>query len=558
MLRARMSTGTKRDLHRTTFRMTGSGSSSGEPRPSIALTITYHPQLERIGERAFLGEPLGKPTELSRLEPEFVAAGASHGEPLNDGAISRTPIEFITMADGGVQIDMGNCTTFLTISGQRITGKVALSEQDIVRGVVIAVGKRVVLLLHSIPALDDVWDSRQSSIAPELVGTSVGLRRVLLDIQNVADTDKHVLIRGETGSGKELVAHALHRAGARREKPFVPLNMASMVKERAAADLFGAKKGSYTGSVERQVGHFEQASGGTLFLDEIGALEKSVQETLLRTLEQGEIQTLGASQVRKVDVRVISATDADLESKVESGLFSAALFNRLASFHLYIPPLRERRDDIGLLLARFLREELANVGESRRLEMNDEAATPWLPASIVAKLIDYDWPGNIRELKNVVGQIVLSNRHRERVEIPAAIQRQLDKQPVKVKLQPADVIPPLSPPPPPNLPVAPEPMTAPPGRKPADVTENELRDVLRGCRWDLNAASKQLRISRASMYVLKERFTWFRVAGDVKVEEIQQCHAACGGNLNQMAERLEVSEQALKRRIRELGLVLDK
>ena len=489
------------------------------------------------------------------MEPEFVAAGASHGEPLNDGAISRTPIEFMTMADGGAQINMGNCSTLVTISGQRITGKVALSEQDITRGVVIAVGKRVVLLLHSIPALNDVLDSGESSIAPELVGTSVGLRRVLVDIQNVADTNKHVLIRGETGSGKELVAQAIHRASRRRDKPIVTVNVAGVTETLAEAEFFGVEKNAFNGASKR-LGYFEQATNGTLFLDEIGDIPRSIQPMLLRAIDNGELQPVGAEKTRKIDVRIISATDANLENKVAETGFSEALHQRLKKYEIWIPPLRERRDDIGLLLARFLREELAHIGESRRLEMDDEGSTPWLPASIVAQLIDYDWPGNIRELKNVVGQIVLSNRGRDRVEIPAAIQRQLEKQSAKVKPQPVDVVLPLAPPPS-NKPAAPEPMIPAPGRRPADVTENELREVLRGCRWDLNATSKQLGISRASMYVLKERFAWFRVAGDLKVEEIQQCHDTYKGNLNQMAERLEVSEQALKRRIRELGLVLE-
>jgi two-component system nitrogen regulation response regulator GlnG len=498
-----------------------------------------------------LGEPLDKPTELSRSEPEFVAAGSSHGEPLDDATVSRRPIVFAVTADGGVWIDIGASGAAVTIGGQRINGKVMLSAEDISRGAVIALGKRVVLLLHSISALDDVLDSAEASIAPEMIGSSVGLRRVLLDIRNVADTDKHVLIRGETGSGKELVAQAIHRASKRRNKPLVAVNVAGVTPTLAEAEFFGVEKNAFNGATKR-LGYFEQASSGTLFLDEIGDIPSTIQPTLLRAIDNGEIQPVGAEKPRKVDVRIVSATDANLDNKIAKSGFSEALHQRLKRYEIWIPPLRERRDDIGLLLARFLQEELASIGESKRLDVPDDGSTPWLPASIVAQLIDYNWPGNIRELKNVIGQIVLSNRHKSRVEMPVAVQRQLEKQAPQVRPQAVDGAAPSATPNP--LP-APEPNISEP-RRPADVKENELREALRGCRWDLNATSKQLGISRASMYILKERFTWFHVAGDLKIEEIQQCHDTCGGNLSQMAERLEVSEQALKRRIRELGLTL--
>ncbi|HRI66149.1 MAG TPA: sigma-54 factor interaction domain-containing protein, partial [Polyangium sp.] len=166
------------------------------------------------------------------------------------------------------------------------------------------------------------------------------LKRVLSDIHNVADLELPVLLRGETGSGKELVAHAIHKASPRRDKPFVAVNLGAIVPSLAVAELFGAEKGAFTGSIKRQVGYFEQAHGGTLFLDEIGEAPVELQVALLRALETGEIQTVGAMQGRKVDVRVIAATDADLEDKVDMGAFRAPLLNRLAAFELWIAPLR--------------------------------------------------------------------------------------------------------------------------------------------------------------------------------------------------------------------------
>jgi len=545
-----MSTGTKSNLHRSTIPSTGTAASI-ERNPSIMLTIAYHPYLERIGERALLGDVSDKPTALSRIDLEFVAPGASDGEPLGDATISRTPIHFVSTSDGGVMIDIGASTTPLTIGGQRMTGNVSLSARDLTRGAVLAVGKRVVLLLHSIPPLDDVLSSDKPSIVTEMVGSSVGLRRVLVEIQNVADTDKHVLIRGETGSGKELVAQAIHRVSKRCNKPFVAVNVAGIVETLAEAEFFGVEKNAFNGASKR-LGYFEQASGGTLFLDEIGDIPSSIQPTLLRAIDNGEIQPVGAEKTRKVDVRIISATDANLENKIAKFGFSEALRQRLKRYEIWIPPLRERRDDIGLLLARFLREELANIGESRRLEVEDDGSTPWLPASIVAKLVDYDWPGNIRELKNVIGQIVVGNRGRDRMRMPQSIEMLLQNQAPRIRPQPVDMAP--------QVQVSAQPPTPEVDRtpiKPAEVTESDLREALRLSRWDLNATADRLGISRPSVYNFKLRFPWFRLAGDLKIEEIQQCHDACNGNLNQMAERLEVSEQALKRRIRELGLVLD-
>lgn len=547
------------DLHHTTLQGTRTQRSSGESSPSIALTIAYHPQLERIGDRLVLPQSADKPLALSRVKPDFLAPGAEDGEPLHDAFISRSPIHFTAHADGGVELDVGEGKTTVIVAGHEVTDRLQMSAEDVARGVVLTVGKRVVLLLHSVPTLDAVLGALDPNVAPELIGTSVGLRKVLLDIKNVATTKKSVLIRGETGSGKELVARAIHRASGRRDKPYVAANMAAISPELSIAALFGAKKGSFSGSIERITGFFEHADTGTLFLDEIGASPVKTQEPLLRALQEGEIQTIGMPRPQHVDVRVISATDADLEHKVESGAFSPALLNRLAGFRVDIPPLRERRDDIGILLVRFLQDELAAINESARLQVASDDAKPWLPASIVAQLIDYDWPGNVRELKNVVGQIVVSNQGRERVELPMALERQLAK-----RIAPVPVVPAPSPAPV----LAPLPRPAPAGpdggkkprkpstTKPAEITENHLREALRECRWELQATADALGISRPALYTLKARFPWFRFAADLKVEEIQQCHSDCSGQLRQMSERLEVSEQALKRRIRELGLKL--
>ncbi len=542
---------------RATIDERGTASTSGDHAPTLALTIVYHPQLDRVGERASLDAlSLDKPIALSRVEPVFGASGAPAVEPLGDEHISRKPVHLTGTSDGGVRFDIGDSSTTVSLYGQRIVGSAVVSAKDIARGVIIALGTRVVLLLHSTSVLTNIAGPVESSAERELIGESDVLRRVLWDIHSVADLDLPVLLRGETGSGKELVARAIHRSSVRRDKPFVAVNLGAITPSLAIAELFGAEKGAFTGSLKRQVGYFEQAAGGTLFLDEIGEAPVELQVALLRALETGEVQTVGSAQPRKIDVRIVAATDADLENKVTTGSFRAPLLNRLAAYEIWIPALRERRDDIGRLLVRFLREELAGIGESQRLILPDGDSKPWLPASIVAQLVDYDWPGNVRQLRNVVRQIVIGNRGRNRAEMTSGVERLLAAQPPRI---------PPSPPPvemaskedvvPPNEATADKPAPSVTRRKPADITEPELREALRVCRWEINETAEKLGISRASVYNLNERFTWFRVAGDLTESEIRQCFQDCAGDVARMVERLEISEKALRRRIREFGLV---
>ncbi len=534
----------------------GTAGSSGAATPSLTLTIVYHPQIERIGERVSLelAAP-DKPTPLSRVEPVFAHPGTTAGEPLADDGISRKPIYFSGTSEGGVRIDVTEDGSYVSVRGQRIERSVVFSPKDLARGVVFGLGRRVVLLLHRTTALEKVPGPDASGQPWEIIGESDGIRRVLWEIHSVADLDLPVLLRGETGSGKELVAQAIHRASSRHDKPFVAVNLGAITPSLAIAELFGAEKGAFTGSLKRQIGYFEQAAGGTLFLDEIGEAPVELQVALLRALETREVQTVGAAQPRKIDVRVVAATDADLETKVKTGSFRAPLLNRLAAYEIWIPPLRGRRDDIGRIFARFLREEMATVGELERLTSPGGDGKPWLPASIVAQLVDYDWPGNIRQLRNVVRQIVIGNRGRNRADMTPAVDRLLASQFSHTAMAATSAVAPVEPAPTENAPSPKAPVVSPNRRKPADITETELREALRSCRWELNETAEKLGISRASMYNMNERFSWFRVAGDLTEAEIRRAFKECAGDIARLAEKLEVSEKALRRRVRELDLI---
>ena len=230
-----------------------------------------------------------------------------------------------------------------------------------------------------------------------IVGRSAPIQRVVRLVQQVAPIDVTVLIEGDTGTGKELVARAIHHESARRKGPFVAVNCAGLSEELAASQLFGHRRGAFTGAVADATGMFEAARSGTLFLDEIGDLPPRVQTTLLRVLEERTVMRIGETQPRPVDVRIVVAANRDLATEVEAGRFRADLLYRIRVGRIHLPPLRERRVDLPLLVRHILSEQRAITG--RHVEaVNDEA---------MQALLAYEWPGNIRELKNTLGYAVI-------------------------------------------------------------------------------------------------------------------------------------------------------
>jgi formate hydrogenlyase transcriptional activator len=226
----------------------------------------------------------------------------------------------------------------------------------------------------------------------EIVGGSRSLCRLLAQVNKVASTDTTVLITGETGTGKELVARALHRHSRRADHAFVAVNCAALPANLIASELFGHEKGAFTGAVTRRIGRFELADGGTLFLDEAGDLPPEVQVALLRVLQEGELQRVGGNETHSVDVRVVAATNRDLGADAEAGRFRSDLYYRLAVFPIQVPALRERRDDIPLLVEYFAARIGPRLGKRFRVVARES----------MEHLKAYAWPGNVRELQNVV------------------------------------------------------------------------------------------------------------------------------------------------------------
>jgi PAS domain S-box-containing protein len=243
----------------------------------------------------------------------------------------------------------------------------------------------------------------ESYRAGEIVGHSEKIRKVIKQVEQVALTEVSVLVLGETGTGKELVARAVHALSARRNRPLVKVNCAALPESLIESELFGHEKGAFTGAAARQLGRFEIADGGTIFLDEIGDLPPGLQTKLLRVLQEGEFERIGSGKTLKTNVRVIAATNRELMEAMNAGSFRADLYYRLAVYPIFVPALRERKNDIPLLADRFLVEASQRLGRTFN----------GIPGNILEALQSYDWPGNIRELQNVVERAAVISAGRE-------------------------------------------------------------------------------------------------------------------------------------------------
>lgn len=293
----------------------------------------------------------------------------------------------LSVGDDGVLVEDKGSRNGTFVGGARV-------EQALCRGGAVMNVGRSTVAFHEARAEDD--DAEELADVRPLVGVagaSLAMRRVARDVRNLAKHIEPVLVTGETGTGKELVARALHDEGPRAERPFVPLNVAALPRELVESELFGHERGAFTGAVARRCGAFEEASTGTLFLDEIGELPIDAQPKLLRALDGYEVRSVGGSGGgRRFDVRLVAATHVAIAERVDQGLFRRDLFHRLEVFVVEIPPLRERRSDIGAIASRVLARLAASDGDAKRT----------LTAAALARLVAHDWPGNVRELRNVL------------------------------------------------------------------------------------------------------------------------------------------------------------
>lgn len=254
--------------------------------------------------------------------------------------------------------------------------------------------------------LEDDYESLRKQVKEnyysfeKIIGTSTKMREIFQLISQIAPTHAPVLIQGESGTGKELIARAIYKRSDRKDKPFIAVHCAALTPSLLESELFGHEKGAFTGAIERKLGRFEIANGGTLFLDEVSEIEPSIQVKLLRVLQEQEFERVGGVKTIKVDVRVISATNVDLAKRVEEGKFRDDLFYRLKVITIDIPPLRERKEDIPILVNAFI-EEANQINKKNIKGITSHALT---------HLINYNWPGNVRELKNVIESMVILSK----------------------------------------------------------------------------------------------------------------------------------------------------
>jgi two-component system nitrogen regulation response regulator GlnG len=488
-------------------------SAQGMPgRPLLALTILWHPDPARIGEQ-FVGDP--GTLEVNRYAPLFYRPGQA-GLPLGHGTISRDPVRIVREGDGeGVVVQFPATRVPVELNGRAATGQVRFDAADVARGQVLTLGRAVVLCLHWMDCLP------KHNPVPGLVGVGAAAIALRDQIRMVAPTDIPVLLLGETGTGKEIAARAIHGLGQRAQTRLVAVNMAALNESLAAAELFGAARGAYTGAQERR-GLFAEADGGTLFLDEIGNAPASVQPMLLRVLEGGDYRPLGASQDRKTTARLIAATDQDLDTAA----FNQALLRRLEGFAIQLPPLRARREDIGVLIVHLLQAH---------------GAQPVLPVELVVEIACHDWPGNIRQLGHTLRRAALLVQHGGTPQLEQLVRLTPAPAGSAARLAPAAE--------PPQAPAgAPE----TPRRKPSDITDAEVLQAMAGNEWNIQAAARALGISRPTMYKLLDGHREIRWAERISAGEIERALAACDGDVGRCAELLKTPTESLRREVRRL------
>ena len=353
---------------------------SSRPLPRDGPTVVARAKTE-APPLAVLVRVEGAPSTPGALRLEdgccVVGAGSDADLIIDDSSVSRRHVELSLAAEGVHVRDLGsrNGTFYM---GQRI------EAATLALGSVVTIGSTRVVLELDQSELDAGAGSEASYDG--LLGASEPMRRLFALLRRLEGSLASVLVEGATGTGKELVARAIHRRSPLSSRPLVAVNCGAFDREMVKSDLFGHKKGAFTGAVESRDGAFEMADGGTLFLDEVGELPLDVQPILLRVLESGEVTRLGETTARHVDVRVIAATNRDLQARVDDGTFREDLYYRLAVVRLRLPPLQERIEDVPLLARHFARD--AGLGE-----LSDE---------LLESLRGHSWPGNARELRNAV------------------------------------------------------------------------------------------------------------------------------------------------------------
>jgi DNA-binding NtrC family response regulator len=495
----------------------------------LVLTIIFHPDTTRIGEVAIVPHrAVGVPWILGRRGPAFGRRHLVHSGPLEEPHVSRQALALVRTGEM-LSITRLPESSRCRLDGRELDGEVELEPDQLRRGVRILMGHSVVLLLRLAPRVG--VGLKVSPAITGLLGSSAYMAGLKEQITRAAASEFDVLIRGETGTGKELVATAIHQASRRSAAPLISVNMPAIPAGLAAASLFGNARGAFTGASKASDGYFRQAEGGSLFLDEIGDTPAEVQPQLLRALQQREIQGVGGA-IRQVDLRVISATDAAIEG---AGCdFKAALRHRLGACEVVLLPLREHPEDIGELLLHFLATACEQSGLKSLLPSADSAApeiAAW--AELFYQFLCYSWPGNVRELINFTRQVILASG--SRLILPQHLVKALGVQsepPVERKSAGAGRA----------------------RRNIRDIDAAEFDSALELSRYEVANTARHLEVSRQAVYRRIEASPRHRLAGQVPSGELEQALATHDGDVTTTARQLKVSASGLRARLRDSEL----
>lgn len=501
----------------------------GSDNPLLCLTIVWHPEQERIGDQAMI---TGQHVSLSRYQPAFCKA-AQNGLPLGYAGISRTPLEFSIDAQGNVTISAPTSRMQVEIDGKELNGEqyqegqlqgsCLLSSEQINRGVIIGLGRAILLCLHWLTALP-----KNNTIAG-LIGVSSSIQKIRDQIHQIASTNHGVLLLGETGTGKEVVAQAIHSLSLRHQKPLVSVNMAALNEDLAHADLFGAAKGAYTGAQNTRTGFFQEAEDATLFLDEIGNAPTSVQPMLLRVLETNDYRPLGATKDLTTNARIIAATDQDLYG----GGFNPALLRRLESFVINLPPLRNRREDLGVLILHLMQSpSLASIADKN------------LSFTLLTQFATYDWPGNVRQLRHFLKRILIGMANNETPSFGSLVNTPPHR--ITYSAEPGNSYTPIA------TPSATSPTEKKTRKKLNELSEDDIVNALEENEWNIQSAAQALGISRPSMYKLMDENSQIRRVERIPAAEIQQAWQASNSDIEACASLLKTPAEALRRHLRGL------
>jgi DNA-binding NtrC family response regulator len=493
----------------------------------LVLTIIFHPDTSRIGYKSIV--PLQKGTDpwvLGRNSPTFNGDTGLASKALEDRHVSRVALQFVYQKKR-LMVRRFESASRCCIGSTEVQDSVELRWDKLLKGVPIMLAHSIVLMLR--------LAKRRAVQVPlggqgnALRGGSACIEAIHQQVIHAAKSDVDVMIRGETGTGKELVATAIHRASGRAEAPMVSVNMAAIPSELAAAALFGSSRGAFTGADRATLGYFEQAQGGSLFLDEIGETSLEVQPLLLRALQQREIQVVGGV-IKRIDVRVISATDAALDAVGCD--FKAALRHRLGAFEIVLPPLREHPEDIGELLLYFLQGSAAEAQRSEVLPQAQSAErdiAAW--ALLFFRFVSYSWPGNVRELANFSRQIILASE--KNLTLNDHLYSALFSSSGK--------------------PHSADSSTA---RRKIDDIDDAAFDqamVSNGC--EALRVALQLGVSRSAVYRRIKTSIRYRLATDIPLDELQSMLIQHDGDSIIVARQLQVSVKSLRCHLRNLHLL---